>query len=234
MSSPWIIWTVPRTGGTNLSAALKSLSERPAAEDEPFQFGDNPRQFSGVYERWRRRPSAIGELSSICEVGWCIKHIPESFDDAFNIALAQETERAGYRHIHLTRRDEFARLISRDVAEQLNAWEARDAFPLIHEILAGRHRLHPLDVPHLIVNKRLGEHRWRMIRPHLSNVVEITTEEIIIDPGFIIQRLALVLGLDCESAAKTLPAQGQDTKRIWHLIPNLDELRAALKAEDGA
>ena len=231
MSSSWIIWTVPRTGGTNLSAALKSLSEHPPAEDEPFQYGENPRQFAWVYEAWCKRPSDISRISAVCEGGWLIKHIPESFDDAFNVALAQETERAGYRHIHLTRRDEFARLVSRDVAEQLNAWEAKDAVPLIEDVLAGRRQIAPLDVQHLIENKQIGEHRWRMIRPHLSNVIEITTEEIIIDPGFVMQRLALVLGLDCERAAKALPAQGQDTRRIWHLITNLDKLRAALAAE---
>jgi hypothetical protein len=46
VSSPFIIWTMQRTGGTTLTDLLMSMSEHPGAEHEPFNWArKQPRQF---------------------------------------------------------------------------------------------------------------------------------------------------------------------------------------------
>jgi hypothetical protein len=118
VSFPFIIWTCQRTGGISLFSALSSVSEHPAAENEPFDNdGPRKRQFTDV-GRMLPVPGRDKRLREIVDGGWLIKHCYELFPDEFNHALAEISTRAGYRHIHLVRRDEMGRLISKGIAER--------------------------------------------------------------------------------------------------------------------
>jgi hypothetical protein len=234
MSNPWIIWTVPRTGGTTLSRALKAVSEHKKIEDEPFQYGDHPKELAHIYEHWRKTKE-ISELTIRLIDRCLIKHIPEAFDDEFNIKLAQISSDLNYKHINLKRQDELARLISRDIAQQLDVWQPPKSTEVINDIISGKRQLKPLDVPHLIDNYRLGQHRWHKIKPHLGKILDITMEDLLYrDRQATITRLIRYLNLPESAHVRIntlLDDGGQDSGKIWRFLPNIDELKQALQNE---
>jgi hypothetical protein len=221
MSRPFIIWTVPRTAGTALLHALGKASGMPVL-NEPFQYGAVPGPWSEIYNLWKNKRRSLGVLGP-----HGIKHIPESFDDEFNIALIEATKHYGYRHIRLYRRDWLAMLVSRDVANQLNAWTAQDAIKAHADVLAGKHKLKPLDVPRLISDLRLGWWRWEAVKPHLPDFLEVTTEDISCEGVY---QLAKHLDVSADKIDFTNDTD-QHTRDLYRFIPNMDELRSALKGE---
>jgi hypothetical protein len=233
LSHPWIIWTEPRTGGTALSAALKAVSEHPAVEDEPFQYGEHPKQFAHIYEAWCETGDTLA-LSRLLGRHVLIKHIPEAFDDEFNSELVRAAERHGYRHVRLVRLDIFARLVSRSVAEQLDAWEVSRARPALANIT----HLEPLDVPHLLSDFRLGNARWAALQRGITSCLTICTEDVVSRYHdrrhkclrLLLRFLGLAPGLISDVDA-ILQNSGQNTESVWHLIPNLRELRTAMALE---
>jgi hypothetical protein len=234
MARHWIIWTAARTGGTTLSSVLRNLSpDLPTVEDEPFQYS-----WSSVYEEWRRTGRAP-DLPMLLQSGYCIKHVADGFAEEFNVLLARAARAADYRQIHLVRADEFARLVSRDVGRQLGAWQPRDSLAAIADVLAGRRHLGPLDVPELIDNARQVRRQWAVIRPQLGAVCEVAHEDLYGGDDLMrtaaVGRLIKELGLPGDGVTgicHALRNGGQDTSRVWHLVPNLDELRAALAKEE--
>jgi hypothetical protein len=234
LSFPFIIWTEPRTAGTALSAALKSISEHPSVEDEPFQYGPNPKALGHVYEDW----CLDGDPAPLYRVlarRVLIKHIPEAFDDNFNADLSRAAEYNGYRHIRLVRLDTFARLVSRGVAEQLDAWGTH-ADARLGDLRPGD--LRPLDVPHLVGDARVDARRWQAVLPHLTAVLNVRTEDLV--SRFVsrrharLRRVLRFLALPPEGLGaldRAMARGGQDTSRVWPLVPNLGELRDALARE---
>jgi hypothetical protein len=233
VSYPWLIWTDPRTAGTAFSAALKAISEHPSVEDECFQYGPKPKQFANIYENWciAGDPSALYRLLADHVL---LKHIPEAFDDNFNADLARAAEYNGYRHIRLVRCNTFARLVSRGVAEQIDAWRT-DA----KSIVAG---LKPLDVIHLVEDMRLDAARWHAVSRHITSCLVVRTEDLISRNrerrhacfGKVLRYLELPRSGGMEILDRTLERSGQHTESAWPLLPNLGELRVALAAEGAA
>jgi hypothetical protein len=228
-----VIWTDPRTAGTALSAALKSISEYPSVVDEPFQYGPNPKTLGYVYENWciNGDPAVLYQALARHIL---IKHIPEAFDDNFNADLARAAEYNGYRHIRLIRCDTFARLASRGIAEQIDVWVADKA--TLDDLHAGD--LAPLDVPHLISDLRLDAARWDAVQPHLTSILTVRTEDVVSPMRkrrhACLRRILRFLELSPEGLGvidEALARGGQNTSRIWRLLPNLGELRTALILE---
>ena len=59
MSSPFLIWTMQRTGGTSLTELLMEMSEHRSAEHEPFNWAKKqPRQFWPITEAWNTSHNA--------------------------------------------------------------------------------------------------------------------------------------------------------------------------------
>lgn len=231
---PWIIWADPRTGGTALSAALKAISPHPAVEDEPFQYGPHPKQLAHVYEAWCRDGDP-GHVYDALKHRALIKHIPEAFDDGFNAHLARAAEFHGYRHVRILRCDTFAQLVSRGIAEQLNAWAAKDGRRLLAMRTAP---LKPLDVGLLIANYRLGNVRWRNVLPEIGTLLTIRTEDFTSRNRErrhdCLRKLLRYLGEPPAALAivdQALQDSGQESDAAWKLVPNLSELRLALATE---
>jgi hypothetical protein len=225
---PFVIWCRQRTGSISLFAALCSASEHTPAEIEPFDFGPtSDRQFSNVGKRmpWPERDRA---LRKICDGRLLIKHCYENLSEEFNLALAWISTRAGYRHIHLTRRDEIARLVSKGIAERHGTWGAHDwTRHRFREYLVAGRGLPPLDVPMLRRYHEDCERKWRRVGP-LLKALEVAFEDLF---GPVkertLARIALFLSMP-EASANIMAANlghGQDTRAIWKLIPNIDELR---------
>jgi hypothetical protein len=231
MSHGWIIWSEPRTAGTTFSAALKAVSRRPSAPDEPFQYGARPNIWAWIYEAWcvDGDPAALYRALS---TGACFKHIPEAFDDNFNADLARAAEYHGYRHIKLVRCNTFARLVSRGVAEQLDAWSGPSA---------STRELAPMDVPHLIEDLRLGAARWRAVVPWLTAVLVVKTEDVTSEHAGrrheCLARVLRFLGIPRKQMRvldERLARGPQNTSLIASRVPNLGELRRALMTEGAA
>src|SRR5580700_3582495 len=158
MSSPFILWTLQRTGGTNLFNLLVEMSTHTAAEHEPFNFDRRqPRQFAKVYLDWRNTRD-VGALHAICAKRVLIKHVYEWFDDDFNTSLSMAADKYAYRHVHLLRRDSVARLISKGVAEESGVWYPPDAEKIFPQVLKGQRQI-KLDVPYLVRKHDLAERK---------------------------------------------------------------------------
>jgi hypothetical protein len=232
VSLPCLIWADPRTGSSALFAALAEIVGRTTAY-EPFQYGRDPNLWGWVYEGW----CVDGDPASLYRVigqRALIKHIPEAFDDNFNADLARAAEYHGYRHIRLVRRDTLGRLVSRGIAEQLDAWTGPP-----EDIGAGD--LSPLDVGHLIENLRRDVESWRAVVPWLTRVLTVRTEDVTSPHRRrrheCLARILRFLELPRESLRvldEELARGRQDTARAARWVPNLDELRGALRTEGAA
>jgi LPS sulfotransferase NodH len=232
MSYPFIIWCRQRTGSTALFYALCAASEHTPAEIEPFDLSPSgDRQLSSVSKRM-----APGDrnraLRDICDKGLLIKHCYENLPVEFNHKLAETSTRAGYRHIHLYRRDEVARLISKGIAEQHGTWGAHDGTRVKYEEwkAKGMH-LPPLDVPALKRYHDTADEKWKAIGP-LLRAHDVEYEELFYTPWAILARLANYINASraLHSISKMVAklGTGQNTPAIWNLIPNVEELRDAV------
>src|SRR5271157_1340217 len=216
MTVPWIIWTAARTGGTTLYEALwQASSDLDYIEDEPFAINT---------EGWR-------ELLEHSPRRYVIKHLLDPHEDEFNIDLAKAAVEAGYAAIHLVRVNEFARLVSRGIAMQLRAWHPTHSLPLIDEVLSGKRTLEPLDVYGLIAYSRQCRRQWEAVEPYLRDkLITVRYEDLYSDNRhFVEAQLWPFLDIDLNISDR-LVTGGQDSRRIWHLIPNLDALRYGLYA----
>ena len=154
MSRPFFIWTMQRTGGTALADLLMEMSEHRSTEHEPFNWSrTSPRQFWPVAEAWNRSHDAdelSGALETIFAQNHLIKHCYELFATPFNEHLVQALAKTGYRHIHLLRRDEYARLMSKFVAEAQGTWFRDYARKVYAEIADGRRTLEPVPIAAMV------------------------------------------------------------------------------------
>lgn len=227
MTIPFIIWTTPRTGGTTLYEALwRGSLDLLYVDDEPFSSVWHP-----VFDGWRRM-GVTSELRFLFQSvpHYAVKHILDPWPDSFNALLADESSEAGYAHVHLTRRDEFAWLASRGVALQLDAWNPVHSRPLIDDVLAGRRVLEPLDVPALVAYSREVRRQWEAVVPHLGPTIEVAYEDLYGSSGPIARdALSAFLSVRGDLSGR-LAIGSQDTSRVWHLIPNIDELRAVAQS----
>jgi hypothetical protein len=227
MGQPFVIWAAERTSGTNLCLAL-------GAENEPFQPGPPASHLAWVYDAWRVSGDAE-PVKRLAASGSSFKHVPEEFDDRFNAALARITTAAGYRHVHLVRLDELGRLISLDVAGQLDAWWPGEAKERFAELRSGNRRLNPLDVPRLVKVSNEARLSWQAVSAHLGVVLTLTFEALTTRDHdtrhLALRRLMAFLDLPHETLAvldRAMITGGQNSAQIRDLVPNIDELRGAL------
>lgn len=119
---PFIIWTLQRTGGTNLTQRLTERSGLPGTEHEPFNLG---RVFGHVTEQWARdkNPDQLRRaMEEICKRGVIIKHCVETVPWEITEALARASASAGYRHLFLYRKNALDRLLSLHFAQKTGVW----------------------------------------------------------------------------------------------------------------
>jgi hypothetical protein len=256
MSCPFILWTTQRTGGTELGDLLMDMSEHPCAGHEPFNWArDEPRRFQSLVQCWLedRDDGALSKaLVELLAQRYLIKHCYELFSMRFNLLLMEAATRAHYVHVHLVRRDETARLISKFIAETQGTWFGQYALRAYAEIAEGSRRLDPLPVAQIVAQYRHCRNSMEFIRASLrrSGFVFIETSYESLFIGSREQRLENlekifeVLGFEANEVARnherietTLLHRGQDTSSLRPFIPNLREVVVALAAagcESGA
>lgn len=121
-NAPLIIWTLQRTGGTNLTTHLVQRSGLPAVPHEPFN-GD--RNWGYVAQNWQRdhdEAALAASLREICAKPTVIKHCVENVPSAVNRALARASVQAGFKHFFLYRCDPLDRLLSLHFAKVTGVW----------------------------------------------------------------------------------------------------------------
>jgi hypothetical protein len=111
-SLPFVVWTLQRTGGTNLTARLVELAGLKSAPHEPFNVG---RVYGYITQAWQSDQDRVSLRQAVAEVaakGEVIKHCVETVPWEITEALLEATHAAGYRHLFLYRRHAAERLLS--------------------------------------------------------------------------------------------------------------------------
>jgi hypothetical protein len=119
---PFVIWTLQRTGGTNLTQRLVERSSHPSIEHEPLNIG---RVMGAVTENWLRskdRAALNQAMTGLCARSVNIKHCVELVPWEVTEALVEASIAAGYHHLLLYRRQPLARLLSLHFAKVSGIW----------------------------------------------------------------------------------------------------------------
>ena len=248
MSYPFIIWTVQRTGGTSLTELLMALSEHRSTDHEPFNFGRDPRQFADVARRFSETGDAAAlrqALARILAGRYLIKHCYEFHAGSLNRELLQASVATPYRHIHLLRRDEMSRLVSKFIAQSNGTWFKDYARTVFTEIRAGRRKLSPLPIEQVVEQyrqvRKLVDDMGQWLRAAGVPLLTINYEDLFVgERDERLRQLAGLfrfLGLDAtlleqqrELIDEKIFGSGQDTASIAEFVPNYREVAAALAA----
>jgi hypothetical protein len=119
---PFVIWTLQRTGGTNLTQRLVERSSRPGIEHEPLNIG---RVMGMVTEQWTRskdRAALTQAMAALCTRGVNVKHCVEMVPWEVTEAFVEASITAGCHHLVLYRRQPLARLLSLHFAKVSGIW----------------------------------------------------------------------------------------------------------------
>ncbi len=174
MSSPFLIWTMQRTGGTSLTELLMAMSEHRSAEHEPFNWAKKqPRQFWPITEAWNNAHNAEvlrASLDGLFAQGYLIKHCYELLSMSFNMHLMQAAAGTPYRHVVLRRRDEPSRLVSKFIAESQGTWFKDYARKVFTQVAEGDRKLAPLPVDRVVGHYRHSEDSTKFINDTLASL----------------------------------------------------------------
>ncbi len=250
MSYPFFIWTMQRTGGTALTELLMEMSEHKAAEHEPFVWSRaKPRQFWPVVEQWKKTKDTkkLGEsLSEILDEKYNIKHCYELLEPQVNEGLIRASSKSNYRHVILSRQDEYSRLFSKFIAENNGTWFKDYAKQIFTEVSEGRRTLAPLPVDKMVAHLRHCREATQAIREGLAehgvNAKEIYYEDLYSgDPGLrltAVHSLLEFLGFtpaDINEHHDLIDQKifhsGQNTRNVFAFVPNRAEVTRALADE---
>lgn len=247
MSSPYIIWTLRRTGGTTLAGLLSVLSEHPTAQHEPF----NPeRVFGSVVSGWFQHNDEArlrADLMQVLEKRPLIKHCYELLPDAFNRVLLEVTLELGYAQVILDREAEVDRILSLELARQTGAWGKQEAWRVFQALENGTREMEPIDVAgaahHLRVCQEYRSKVQALFDSHGVAPFVVYFEEVYSDPQAgrkMVADLLAYLQIDPNSHAdyealltEALMRKGQKSGRILEYVPNIAAARAQLAAALG-
>lgn len=247
MSNPFIIWTLQRTGGTNLTAGLVELAGLKSAPHEPFNPG---RRYGHITQAWRETQDRATLKEAVAEVaarGEVIKHCVETVPWEVTEALVEATHAAGYRHLFLYRQHANERLLSLHFAKQTNIWgpdvkklrELTSAPELTDKASAPGEEVGPVPVEKLLAHERFCLERlekvWRRLQDLGAQPVAVSYEEIYRAPSpesteTALARVLAGLGItvtpeELSVWTQSLVGQGdQGTRDKYHDMPGAHEL----------
>lgn len=240
--APFIVWTLRRTGGTNLAQALFERAPFPALPHEPFNID---RAHGAITRRWLadRDPGAFREaLQPVLARGSLIKHCVETVEGFPNTLLAQAAEEAGYRHLFLYRHDPLERLLSLVFAERSGIWGARDAAQKADDPEVFQR---PLNIAWLVAHERRAREAllesYRCLGALGASIATAAFEDIFLASlreGAVrrIHRILTLLGLAGAEAAdaawidRVLDGGDQGTRARYHRFADRAALARALAA----
>jgi len=121
-AKPLIVWTLQRTGGTNLAARLFEKIGLKCPQHEPFNV---ERIYGGITAHWNAGHDRQALQRSVDEIigrRELIKHCVEMVPWEVTQALVQASAAAGYVHLFLYRRNPLDRLLSLQFAKLSGVW----------------------------------------------------------------------------------------------------------------
>lgn len=239
MSSPYIIWTMQRTGGTTLAQVLATLSEYQGVQHEPF----NAERMFGAITTAFAADGDIDALKSKLEQALAdkpvIKHCYELLPPEQNAALMQVSTASGYKHIILDRRAEADRILSLELARATGAWGGSEAKEILGKIARGgaplpelnrTRALHHLGQCRLRRGEMLAELGSRGIEPFVVYFEDIYSD---FEAGKrLILRILAFLGIDPNAKAgadkmidDALTNNGQNSASVLNTLSSVVMLR---------
>ncbi|WP_271912217.1 hypothetical protein [Vreelandella alkaliphila] len=239
MEMPFIIWTLRRSGGTNLGAALFKASSFSGIQHEPFN-GD--RVFGYIVQQWKKDKNDDLLRKNIREVlisKPLIKHCFEIMPDALNLILAEESQALGYQHLFLYREYATDRLLSLNYSLQTGVWGKGHASSVSvnKEVFNSE-----IDVDHLIQHERQCRKKIRLIYDtllHMEAQPLVLTFENLYRGSYEYSKVLTkhtfsLLGLEREMPSDEklftmLRGGGQGTKSKYTSFLNANELIARSK-----
>lgn len=228
---PFIIWTLQRTGGTNLAQALFTSSGGQGLH-EPF---NADRVYADVNKRWSQTQDAAAlakALDEICDTGVRIKHCVEMVAPELNVALARAAQQRGYGHVFLFRRRSVDRLLSLHFAQKTGIWGKKvrgktDPNKALSE---------PIPVEKLIAHQRRCDQQLTIVYQELlalgAKPMLVAFEDVYMTPGEEprqrISQLLDNLGIELQGREQfihnVLTGGDQGTRGKYDLFPRRNEL----------
>ena len=247
MDKPFIIWTMRRTGGTALASLLGEFIAPVEMLHEPFNLDRAFGSITKAFAATRDEAALHDQIRAALESPVCIKQCVDILPVPVHAALRRVSVELGYNAFVLDRRDEAARILSALLAEQTTAWGPKDAKKIYWEIETGQRSVKPLEpeeIRHFIIGGRERRTRLAEILDAAGTLPPaVFFEDIYAGDGrgrAIVRALFDYLGVprtpeDRFENALTdkLEGQSQNTQRIFPLVPNIDEARQILEADDG-
>ena len=236
---PLIIWTLQRTGGTNLTQRLVERSGAPATEHEPFNLG---RSFGAITAAWNERKDKDElrqAIRKVCQRRATIKHCVELVPAELSEVLLEEASAAGFGHLFLYRKQAKDRLLSLHFARKSGIWgpDPKTAGAPVDKVLAEplpvaalcRHEQHCADMLTRI---------WEALMRHNQFPVALAFEDIYkvehdTAAGHLLPTLS-ALGLsrgaqaDREFVQQLLERGNQGTHEKYGEFANVEQLDRAL------
>jgi hypothetical protein len=239
---PFIIWTLQRTGGTNLAQQLTVRSKLQGTQHEPFNQG---RIFGHITEQWVQEKNLVAleqAIQEICQRGVIIKHCVETVPWAVTESLAKAAVAAGYGHLFLYRKNPVNRLLSLQFAKLSGIWglNLKDKKELSEKIFA-----EPLPITELVKHESRCVQRlnatWSYLLERCAGPVAFAYEDIYQsdDPNQPIRELHPLLdtlGLSKGSEddrlfiSETIGTGDQGTRDKYCAFAGIDQLEHALRS----
>ncbi|MCP8688671.1 sulfotransferase family 2 domain-containing protein [Marinobacterium sedimentorum] len=232
--SPFIIWTLRRSGGTNLGDALFAASKFSAIQHEPFN-GD--RILGHITKAWMENSDEARlrkEIKNVLKDKPLIKHCFEIMPDFLNRVLAEESQKVGYKHVFLYREYASDRLLSLNYAQLTGIWgkEHKKTVEISNDIFST-----PVDVERLITHEEMCRRKIKLIYKNLKEIGEtpicLTFESIYKGvyehSQLLIKHAFKLLGLSQKTPSdleldKMLRGGGQGTKEKYLVFPEASVL----------
>jgi LPS sulfotransferase NodH len=228
---PFIIWTLQRTGGTNLAQALFT-SNGGQGLHEPF---NADRVYADVNKRWLQTHDAAAlemALDKICDTGMRIKHCVEMVAPELNLALARASQQRGYGHVFLFRRRSVDRLLSLHFAQKTGIWGKK----LKGKTDPNKALSEPIPVEKLIAHQRRCDEQLTIVYQELlalgAQPMLVAFEDVYMTPGEAprqrIGQLLDELGIEPPGREQfihnVLTGGDQGTRGKYDLFPRRNEL----------
>lgn len=236
---PFIIWTLQRTGGTNLTKHLAKRTPFKPIHEEPF---NKPRIYGEISKAWlagRDAEALRAAVAGVVAKNECIKHCIEMAPLEVGRALAELSTAAGWRHMFLYRRAPLGRILSKEYASRTKVWGPShiDKAENDAEAFAA-----PLDVEQLLKEEIRNidwlNRIWRQLRKQKAAMTSIAYEDLYgSDAGLAartlettLQALGLARGAEQDAAmlANLRDTGDQNTRDRYARFRGQDELRTGL------
>jgi len=237
IEKPFVIWTLQRSGGTNLANYLDSVSANEKLQDEAF---NRVREYGYLTKNWKDTKDSealMKGMQEVCALNRNVKHCVERVPWAVSNALLESSVGAGFNHLFLYRQDPVKRLLSMEYAERTRSWGPKRVLPEGQDADAF---VEPLNTAQLIEHEEKANIKlnkvWSKLGKLDANRVAISYEELYAEDASVarkclkrvLKRLAgAVDDPQITAAMKAIRSKGnQKTSDRYAAFKGIDELSA--------